>query len=178
MICRMLHIFGAFGNTMGSVAISIRRWVSSMSIHTQCIISIAELSWFFLLFLHCHLCPAAMMFWGLGPSNAVSCLLCVMIECFSSTKHASASNTAAFRCRLSLKICVSILAFYDRHQHCLVQPISQSAYSACTHLHLLRHFDIDIEELGYATVEADWFALVKIRLAIVGRNAFLRASFH
>lgn len=44
-------------------------------------------------------------------------------------------------------------------------------------LHLLANLDIDLEELGYAAVEADGFALVEIGFAVRCVYAFGCAGF-
>jgi hypothetical protein len=42
-------------------------------------------------------------------------------------------------------------------------------------LHLLRHLDVDVEELGDTAVQADGLALVQVGLAVIRRDALLRA---
>lgn len=49
--------------------------------------------------------------------------------------------------------------------------------SLCLALHLLANFDIDLEELGYAAVEADGFALVEVGFPVVCVYAFGCAGF-
>ena len=44
--------------------------------------------------------------------------------------------------------------------------------SLCLSLHLLANLDVDFEELGYAAVEADGFALVEIGFPVVCVYAF------
>jgi hypothetical protein len=41
-------------------------------------------------------------------------------------------------------------------------------------LHLLADLDIDLEELGYAAIEAHGFAFIQVGFAVVARYAFLR----
>lgn len=43
-------------------------------------------------------------------------------------------------------------------------------------LHLLADLEVDLEELAHAAVEADALALVEVRLAVLGRDALLRAG--
>jgi len=43
-------------------------------------------------------------------------------------------------------------------------------------LHLLRHLDVDLEELAHAAVEADGLALAEVGFAVLRRNALLGAS--
>jgi hypothetical protein len=49
--------------------------------------------------------------------------------------------------------------------------------SLCLALHLLANLDIDLEELGYAAVEADGFALVEVGFAVRCVYAFGCAGF-
>lgn len=43
-------------------------------------------------------------------------------------------------------------------------------------LHLLADLDVDIEELGHTTVEADRLALVEVAFAVIGGDALLGAG--
>ena len=43
-------------------------------------------------------------------------------------------------------------------------------------LHLLRHLDVDLEELAHAAVQAHGLALVQVGFAVLGRDAFLGAG--
>jgi len=45
-------------------------------------------------------------------------------------------------------------------------------------LHLLRHLDIHLEELGHAAVEADGLALVEVGFAVLGWDALLGAGVY
>lgn len=45
-------------------------------------------------------------------------------------------------------------------------------------LHLLRHLNIHLKELGHAAVEADGLALVEVGFAVLGRDALLGAGVY
>lgn len=56
-------------------------------------------------------------------------------------------------------------------------PLSAHTHAgASTLLHLLADLDVDIEELGYATVQAHRLALVEVTLAVIGRDTLLGAG--
>jgi hypothetical protein len=82
---------------------------------------------------------------------------------------------------LQYDLCLAVESYRCILRICLlndlpsIEDTSTSLLLCSLSLHFLRHFNVDLEELRYAAVEADGFALVKVGLAVLIGDALLCA---